>query len=93
MLYRLRAIVMGVRSDGLVKANEEFGAWMLGERSMPFGANGEHVTIRLIDFDDIEQNSFVVTQQFIFRAGKTEKRPDLVLLVALLHKSREGFIL
>ena len=47
-----RAIVMGARSDGLVKANEEFAAWLLGERSMPFGANGEHVTIRLIDFDD-----------------------------------------
>jgi type I restriction enzyme R subunit len=81
VLYRLRAIVMSARSDGLVKANEEFAAWMLGERSMPFGANGEHVTIRLIDFDDIEQNSFVVTQQFTFRAGKTEKRADLVLLV------------
>ena len=81
VLYRLRAIVMGARSDGLVKANEEFAAWALGERSMPFGANGEHVTIRLIDFDEIEKNSFVVTQQFIIRAGKTEKRADLVLLV------------
>lgn len=81
VLYRLRAIVMSARSDGLVKANEEFAAWMLGERSMPFGADGQHVTIRLIDFDDIEQNSFVVTQQFTFRAGKTEKRADLVLLV------------
>jgi type I restriction enzyme R subunit len=81
VLYRLRAIVMGARQDGLVKANEEFTAWLLGERSMPFGANGEHVTIRLIDFDNIERNSFVVTQQFIIRAGKTEKRADLVLLV------------
>ena len=81
VLYRLRAIVMGVRSDGLVKANEEFAAWLLGERSMPFGANGEHVTIRLIDFRDIEKNSFVVTRQFTIRAGKTEKRADLVLLV------------
>ena len=81
VLYRLRAIVMGARSDGLVKANEEFAAWLLGDRSMPFGPNGEHVTIRLIDFDAIEQNSFVVTQQFTFRAGKTEKRADLVLLV------------
>ncbi|MDK8871743.1 HsdR family type I site-specific deoxyribonuclease [Paracoccus sp. SSJ] len=81
VLYRLRAIVMGARSDGLVKANEEFAAWLLGERSMPFGVNGEHVTIRLIDFDEIEKNSFVITQQFIIRAGKTEKRADLVLLV------------
>ena len=81
VLYRLRAIVMGVRSDGLVKANEEFAAWALGERSMPFGPNGQHVTIRLIHFDDIEQNTFVVTQQLTFRAGKAEKRADLVLIV------------
>lgn len=81
VLYRLRAIIMGVRSDGLVKANEEFAAWLIGERSMPFGENGEHVTIKLIDFDDLEQNQYVVTQQFTFRAGKAEKRADLVLLI------------
>jgi len=81
VLYRLRAIIMGVRSDGLVKANEEFAAWMTGEKSMPFGENGEHVTIKLIDFDDLEQNQYVVTQQYTFRAGRTEKRADLVLLI------------
>ncbi|MCP5055940.1 MAG: HsdR family type I site-specific deoxyribonuclease [bacterium] len=81
VLYRLRAIIMGVRSDGLVKANEEFAAWLTGEKSMPFGENGEHVTIKLIDFYDIEQNQYVVTQQYTFRAGKTEKRADLVLLI------------
>ena len=81
VLYRLRAIIMGVRTDGLVKANEEFAAWVTGERSMPFGENGEHVTIKLIDFDDLSQNQYVVTQQFTFRAGKTEKRADLVLLI------------
>ena len=81
VLYRLRAIVMGVRSDGLVKANEEFAAWLTGERSMPFGEDGEHVTVRLIDFTDLEQNQYVVTTQYTVRAGKTEKRADLVLLV------------
>ncbi len=44
VLYRLRAILLVVRSDGLVRANEEFTAWLHGERSMPFGPNGEHVT-------------------------------------------------
>ncbi len=81
VLYRLRAIIMGVRSDGLVKANEEFAAWLTGQRSMPFGENGEHVTIRLIDFADLEQNQYVVTAQYTVRAGATEKRADLVLLV------------
>jgi len=81
VLYKLRAIVMGVRSDGLVKANEEFAAWLTGERSMPFGERGEHITIRLIDFADIEQNQYVVTTQFAYRAGATEKRADIVLLI------------
>lgn len=81
VIYLLRTIIMGVRSDGLVKANEEFSAWLTGEKSMPFGKNGEHVTIKLIDFDELEQNQYVVTQQYTFRAGKTEKRADLVLLI------------
>jgi type I restriction enzyme R subunit len=81
VLYRLRAIVMGVRSDGLVKANEEFAAWLTGERSMPFGKHGEHVTIHLLDFADMERNQYVVTTQYACRAGATEKRADLVLLI------------
>ena len=56
VLYRLRAILMGVRTDGLVKTNEEFAAWLAGERSMPFGADGEHVTVRLVDLEDVERN-------------------------------------
>src|SRR5437899_10871018 len=81
VLYRLRAIIMGVRSDGLVKANEEFAAWLTGERSMPFGENGEHVTIHLIDFVDVEKNQYVVTTQYTYRAGASEKRADLVLFI------------
>ena len=81
VLFRLRAILMGVRTDGLVKANEEFAAWLAGDRSMPFGPDGEHVTVRLIDYEDIEQNQFVVTTQYIVRSGANERRADLVLLV------------
>jgi type I restriction enzyme, R subunit len=81
VLYKLRATVMGVRTDGLVRANEEFAAWLTGEQSMPFGESGEHVTVRLIDFDDVEKNQYVVTTQFTFRVGASEKRADLVLVV------------
>ncbi|EIY4985506.1 type I restriction endonuclease subunit R [Klebsiella quasipneumoniae] len=81
VLYRLRAIVLSVRSDGLIRANEEMTAWMRGERSMPFGQNNEHVPVRLIDLEDLSQNQYVVTQQFTYRAGATERRADLVLLV------------
>ncbi|TLX20764.1 type I restriction endonuclease subunit R [Thermomonas fusca] len=81
VLYKLRAIVLSVRSDGLIRANEEMTAWMRGERSMPFGHNNEHVPVRLIDLDDLAQNQYIVTQQYSYRAGPTERRADLVLLV------------
>lgn len=84
VLYKLRAIVLSVRSDGLIRANEEMTAWMRGERSMPFGPNDQHVPVRLIAMDgadDLKRNQYVVTQQFTYRAGPTERRADLVLLV------------
>ncbi len=81
VLYKLRAIVLAVRADGLIRANEEMMAWIRGERSMPFGQNNEHVPVRLIDFDNLDQNQYVVTQQFTFRAGSAERRADLMLVV------------
>ena len=74
-------ILMGVRTDGLVKANEEFAAWLAGERSMPFGADGEHVTVRLVDLENVERNQYVVSTQYTVRSGANERRADLVLLV------------
>ncbi len=81
VIHKLRAIVLSVRSDGLIRANEEFTAWLRGERSMPFGPNHQHVTVRLIDFDDLSQNHFLVATQYKFRVGPVERRADLVLLV------------
>ena len=81
VLYKLRAIVLSVRSDGLIRANEEMTAWMRGERSMPFGDNNQHVPVKLIDLEDPAKNLCIVTQQFSFRAGAVERRADLVLLV------------
>ena len=81
VLYRLRAITLSVRSSGLVSANEEMAFWLRGDRSMPFGKNHEHVSVKLIDFDNPENNQYVVTTQYTFRAGSEERRADLVLLV------------
>lgn len=81
VLYRLRAVVLAVGSDGLIRSNEEMMSWLKGERSMPFGQDNGHVPVRLIDFDNIDRNQFVATQQFTFRAGPAERRADLMLLV------------
>ena len=80
ILYRLRAIILSVRGSGLVKTNEEFSKWLKNEKSMPFGEHGEHVSVNLIDYEDLARNEFVVTTQFKFIAGQS-RRPDLVLLV------------
>ena len=81
VLYKLRAIVLAVRSDGLIRANELFTAWLRNEMSMPFGPNNEHVTIRLIDYEDLDNNQYLLTTQYTFRAGAAERRADVVLLV------------
>ncbi|MBE0618841.1 MAG: type I restriction endonuclease subunit R, partial [Proteobacteria bacterium] len=44
VLHKMRAIVLSVRSDGLIAANERFTEWLRGDQSMPFGKDGEHTT-------------------------------------------------
>ena len=79
VIYRLRAVVSGVLGGGLVGANEVFMSWIRGERTMPFGPNNEHVTVKLIDFDpdELETNTFIVSNQVTFKAGP-EKRFDVI---------------
>jgi len=80
VIYKLRAILLSVGTDGLVKANEEFTAWLRGERTMPFGPNNQHVPVLLMDFDDWRNNHRVTSTQVIFRSG-VERRFDLVLWI------------
>jgi len=80
VIYNLRACLLSVQSDGLVRANENFTTWLRGEKTMPFGANGEHVPVRLVD-PDPANNQFVVTNQWSFQAGAITKRFDAVFVL------------
>ncbi len=80
VIYKLRTVLIAVNQVGLVKANEEFFKWMCGDKTMPFGENNRHVPIRLIDFDDIKNNSYIVTNQFRVHHRET-KIPDVVLFM------------
>jgi len=80
VIYKLRAILLSVHQIGLVKANEEFFKWMCGEKTMPFGENNRHVPVRLIDFEDILNNTYFVTNQYRVHSRET-KIPDIVLLI------------
>ena len=80
VLYKLRAILISVGTAGLVRANEEFSKWLIGDKTMPFGENAQHVPIKLIDFNDLSKNTYTITNQYTL-IGRTEKRPDIVMLV------------
>jgi type I restriction enzyme R subunit len=80
VIYKLRAILISVNQTGLVRANEEFHKWLVGEKTMPFGENNNHVPIRLIDFEKPENNTFIITNQYRIHHRET-KIPDIVLLV------------
>lgn len=80
VIYKLRAVLIAVNQVGLVKANEEFFKWMTGEKTMPFGENNRHVPVRLIDFENATNNSYIVTNQFRVHHRET-KIPDVVLFI------------
>ena len=81
VIYNLRACILSVQADGLVRANENFMAWLRGEKTMPFGPNGEHVTIRLVDTVQTANNRMTVCNQWTYQAGAVEKRFDIVFVI------------
>jgi type I restriction enzyme R subunit len=81
VIYALRAILLSVQGDGLVRANENFMAWLRGEKTMPFGPNGEHVAVRLLDFTQPVNNRLTVVNQWTYQTGSLVKRFDVVFVV------------
>jgi type I restriction enzyme R subunit len=81
VIYALRAILLAVGADGLVRANENFTQWLRGEKTMPFGPNGEHTPVRLLDWVHPDRNRLTVTSQWVFQSGTVEKRFDVVFLI------------
>ncbi|MBR9802640.1 type I restriction endonuclease subunit R [bacterium] len=81
VIYKLRAILLSVQNDGLVRSNEALAEWVKGDKTMPFGPNGEHTTVRLVDFENPANNELIVCNQWTYKVGQLEKRFDVVLLV------------
>ena len=63
-----------------ITGNREFFEWLKGERSLVLKPGEKAKTIRLIDFESPEKNTYVVTNQFKF-AGYENVRFDIVLMV------------
>ncbi|HBO84977.1 MAG: DEAD/DEAH box helicase [Deltaproteobacteria bacterium GWC2_42_11] len=80
VIHKLRAILITVNNVGLVRANEEFSKWLRGEITLPFGKGEQHIPIRLIDFENKKNNTYILTNQLNVRARET-KIPDTVFFV------------
>jgi type I restriction enzyme R subunit len=81
VLARLRAVLLGVRIDGLVGSNEEFVQWMCGRRTVKYIGTEIDVQVRLIDFDNPKLNILRITTEATFHAGREHRRYDIVLWV------------
>jgi len=80
VIHRMRGVLLEASYSGLIRANEIFHDWLLGRTSMPLGKDGEHITINLIDFDDLKNNHYIISQQVPF-TGTRDSYFDLVLYI------------
>ncbi|NUM34255.1 MAG: HsdR family type I site-specific deoxyribonuclease [Candidatus Brocadiae bacterium] len=81
VIYKLRAILLSVKANGLVRANEQFTQWLRNEKTMPFGKKGEHTVVRLLDFDNLGKNEYTATSQWVYPSKDKGRRFDIVLLI------------
>ncbi len=81
VLYKLRALIQSGASGSLLAANEEFASWLKGEKTMPFGPDGQHETIYLLDLENPDSDDHVVSTEVTYIRGKVERRFDLVFFV------------
>lgn len=82
VIYKLKAVIIAVNETGLVRANEEFFKWLRGDKTMPFGENNRHVSVRLIEFDEekLSANRYIITNQHRIHHRET-KIPDIVMFI------------
>ena len=77
----LRAVVLSAITDGLVAANERMITWMRGARTHKYIGTDAYVPVRLVDFDNLGKNRYVVSNQVTFGVGPDARRFDIVLWV------------
>jgi len=68
------------RPSNDMAGNKDFLEWLKGERSLVLKQGEKATTIKLVDFENPENNMFVVTNQFKF-SGYENVRFDIVLMV------------
>ncbi len=75
---RAEAIVTKLRG---LRDNAEWIAWMRNEQTYKFSADENAQPIRLMDYDNLENNDFLATNQFWVDGGDHRIRTDVLLFV------------
>ena len=72
-----------INTPNLISNNEIFHRYLIESVKVPYRENNEEKTafIRLIDFENVENNSFLAVNQFTVVENGMNKRPDIVLFV------------
>lgn len=84
VIYKLRTLFQTTNAQNLVTQNEAFKELVFEKNSYPFGEDGRQVSIDLFGTETngkLDQNRYVVTNQWVYPKKKGGKRLDLVLLV------------
>ncbi len=81
ILPRVRSTVLSAVTDGLLAANERMTVLLRGDSTIKFIGSEEYVPLRLIDFDELLNNSLVVSDEVVFGTPGNARRFDIVLWV------------
>lgn len=81
VLPTIRAGVLAAAVEGLVPANERMTTLLRGDHTVKYVGTNEYVPLRLIDFDSMSENHFVVSDEVTFGPPGKERRYDVVLWV------------
>ena len=84
VIYRLRSLILSVQPENLVTQNEKFKSLVFEKNSFPFGKDGRMIPVRFFGTmtkEELAQNEYVVTNQWIYPQVNGGKRFDIVLLV------------
>jgi len=75
---RAERVISRLRAE---RDNQEWLRWLRGEHSMSFAVGETAQNIHLIDFDDVNANDFLATNQFRVEGPKDNIRTDVLLFV------------
>jgi type I restriction enzyme R subunit len=81
ILPKIRSTILSAGIEGLLAANERMTTLLRGDSTIKFVGSDEYVPMMFIDFEDLSNNTFVVSDEVIFGTTGNVRRFDLVLWV------------